>query len=94
MDSLANEYFKDNPDQYFDLITVDGDHRIHGAKTDMRNVIKRLKVGGILVFDDIVSPHHPYLAKLWRKEIKSNSRFTSFEFEDVGLGIGVAIKRY
>ncbi len=88
------EYFKENTDAYFDLITVDGDHRIKGAKTDIRNVIKRLKVGGFLVFDDIVSPHHPYLEKLWKKEIKDNDRFTTFEYEDVGLGIGVAIKRY
>ena len=46
------------------------------------------------MFDDIVSPHHPYLEKLWKKEIKNNDRFTTFEYEDVGLGIGVAIKRY
>jgi len=87
-------YFKENSDAYFDLITVDGDHRIKGAKTDIRNVIKRLKVGGFLVFDDIVSPHHPYLENLWKKEIKYSDRFTTFEFEDIGLGIGVAIKRY
>lgn len=88
------QYFKENSDAYFDLITVDGDHRIKGAKTDIRNVIKRLKVGGFLVFDDIVSPHHPYLERLWKNEIKDSKRFTTFEYEDVGLGIGVAIKRY
>jgi len=87
-------FFNANPDLYFDLITVDGDHRIKGAKIDIRNVVKRLKVGGMLVFDDLSSPHHPYLNNLWKKEIVSSSRYFSYEYEDVGLGIGIAVKRY
>ena len=46
-------YFNANPDKYFDLITVDGDHRIKGAKKDLKNIMPRLKIGGFLVFDDI-----------------------------------------
>ena len=88
------KFFKEKPDLYFDLITVDGDHRIKGAKIDIRNVVKRLKVGGMLVFDDVSSPHHPYLNNLWKKEIVSNPRYFSYEYEDVGLGIGIAVKRY
>tara|TARA_Y100000022_G_scaffold168288_1_gene153384 strand:+ start:2375 stop:3187 length:813 start_codon:yes stop_codon:yes gene_type:complete len=87
-------FFKKNPDLFFDLITVDGDHRINGARTDIRNVVKKLKVGGILVFDDISSPHHPYLKKLWKKEIENNPRYLSYEYEDIGLGVGIAVKKY
>ncbi len=88
------QYFNDNVDKYFDLITVDGDHRIKGAKKDIRNVMPHLKIGGFLVFDDIISPHHPYLMDLWKKEIKSNPRYETYEFKSVGLGVGVAVRKY
>ena len=87
-------FFKSQPELFFDLITVDGDHRIKGAKIDIKNTVKRLKVGGILIFDDISSPHHPYLNGIWKKEIISNPRYYSYEYEDIGLGIGIAVKRY
>ena len=45
-------YFRQHPDAYFDVITVDGDHSAHGARVDLRHVIPRLKIGGFLVFDD------------------------------------------
>ena len=92
--STVPEYFKKNPDQYFDLITVDGDHRIKGARKDLRNVLPHLKIGGLLVFDDIVSPHHPYLRQLWNNEIKSKSRYETFEFESLGLGVAIAVRKY
>lgn len=86
-------YFKQNPDAYFDLITVDGDHSIGGAKRDIRNVIPRLKIGGILVFDDICSHEHPYLKNVWHKMIENNNNFQAYTFTEIGLGIGFAIRR-
>ncbi len=88
------KFFKENPDIYFDVITVDGDHSIGGAQKDLNNVIKRLKIGGILVFDDISSQEHPYLAKVWEKEIQDRSNFYTYEFGDVGLGVAIAIRKY
>ena len=88
------KFFKENPDIYFDVITVDGDHSIGGAQKDLNNVIKRLKIGGILVFDDISSQEHPYLAKVWEKEIRDRSNFYTYEFGDVGLGVAIAIRKY
>ena len=61
------EYFQNNPDKYFDLITVDGDHSSRGAKIDIKNVIKRLKIGGLIVIDDIDNPNHRSLKKIWYK---------------------------
>ena len=52
-------YFSLHPEAYYDLITVDGDHTPNGAKQDLVAVIKRLKIGGILVFDDICHPRVP-----------------------------------
>jgi len=53
----------------FDLITVDGDHSEEGAFDDLLNVIPHLNVGGILVFDDIAHPTHPYLLGVWKKTL-------------------------
>ena len=88
------KFFSENPDLYFDLITVDGDHSLSGAKKDLRNVKDRLKIGGILVFDDISSHEHPYLKRLWEKEIKSKKNFHTYEFTDIGLGVAFAIRKY
>lgn len=87
-------YFNAHPDKYFDLITVDGDHRIRGAKKDLKNIMPRLKIGGFLVFDDISSPHHPYLSGLWNSLVKSNPQFETYEFDSVGLGVAVAVRKY
>jgi predicted O-methyltransferase YrrM len=87
-------YFKQNPDKYFDLITVDGDHSRRGATIDLKNVIPRLKIGGFLVFDDISSPYHEYLKKVWERQVKNTQRFLTYEFTEVGLGVAFGIKKF
>lgn len=88
------KYFRDHPDAYFDMITVDGDHSATGAAADLRNVIPRLKVGGILVFDDLCNQYHPRLRAVWDRYIAGSSRFAVGEFDEAGYGVGFAIKRY
>ena len=88
------KFFKDNENLFFDVITVDGDHSIGGATIDLNNVIKRLKIGGILVFDDITSQEHSYLAKVWQNTIKKRDNFYTYEFGDLGLGVAIAIRKY
>lgn len=88
------DYFSKNPNQYFDLITVDGDHSAFGAKTDLVNTLKHLKIGGVLVFDDICSYEHPYLAQVWQKCVANNKQYATFEYTELGLGVAFAIKRY
>ncbi len=48
------------PGAPFDLILVDGDHSILGAYQDLRDVMPRCAVGGVVVFDDIA----PDLARI------------------------------
>ena len=88
------KFFNDNPNLYFDVITVDGDHSLMGATKDLRNVRDHLKIGGIIIFDDISSHEHPYLKKVWEKEIKSLNNFYTWEFDDLGLGIAFAIRKH
>lgn len=91
---MVPRYFKQNRDAYFDLITVDGDHSVKGAKLDLKNVIPRLKVGGVLVFDDISNPYHPDLKKAWVDIVEKSKRFKTYSFDDAGYGVAFGIKQY
>lgn len=75
---------------YFDLVTVDGDHSALGAATDLANVLPRLKVGGIVVLDDICSV--PVLRRVWQKVVRRDSRYLTWEFTDAGYGVAAGIR--
>ena len=89
-----NTFFNSNKDLFFDVITVDGDHSYYGAARDLIDVLPKLKIGGVLVFDDISNPRHFYLLKVWNKYVKSNERFSTYEFNELGYGIAYAIRQY
>lgn len=40
------------PDRYFDWIYVDGDHRLAGVKKDSEVALRKVKPGGLLIFND------------------------------------------
>ena len=86
-------FFSEHRDSFFDLITVDGDHSKRGAEQDLHNVLPRLKVGGIIVFDDICHPLHPYLASVWQRVIGSDPRFSTWQFTELGYGVAFAIRK-
>lgn len=88
------QYFKGRPNKYFDMITVDGDHSLEGARIDLTNVIPHLKVGGILVFDDISHQDHSYLGELWKDMIGNNKQYAAYSFKEVGFGVAFAMKKY
>ena len=80
-----------HPDLYFDLITVDGAKSVAAVATDFANALPRLKVGGIVVTDDL--PMFPRLRRVWNKVIrKDDSRYVSWEFADAGYGVSAAIR--
>ncbi|MGG1518925.1 class I SAM-dependent methyltransferase [Paenibacillus oryzisoli] len=87
------QFFKENPELKFDLITVDGDHSEEGAFEDLQNVIPRLNIGGVIVFDDIAHPSHRYLHDVWHRVLEKFPHLSSFEFVESGYGIAFAIKR-
>src|SRR5574337_1993257 len=62
LDGDSHDLVKTLPkDQPFDFITVDGDHSQHGAKQDLEECWSLLAVNGLLFFDDVFHPIHPYL---------------------------------
>jgi predicted O-methyltransferase YrrM len=84
------EFLAARPDLFFELITVDGDHSVTGAAADLANTLPRLKVGGVLVFDDVRSA--PLLLDLWERIVKRDRRFVTWEFVDAGTGIAAAVR--
>jgi predicted O-methyltransferase YrrM len=86
--------FSQRPDLTFDLITVDGDHSPRGAARDLQDVLPRLRIGGVLVFDDISHPQHPKLLEIWRRVVVAERRYSTWHFDDVGYGVAVAVRRW
>ena len=86
-------FLQERPELFFDLITVDGDHSEAGARLDLQNVLSRVKVGGVLVFDDIRHPQHPWLERVWDEVIGTNPNFLSAKYTEIGHGIALAIRR-
>ena len=87
-------YFADNPNAYFDMITVDGDHSNMGAAEDIADILPRLTVGGAVLFDDTSNPNVAGLCQVWRRMLVDNPRFSTFTYTDVGYGVGFAIRKY
>ncbi len=91
---LLPKFFLDRPDFAFDLITVDGDHSDQGAAQDLADVLPHLSIGGAVVFDDICHPAHPGLRSVWAQLVSDDPRFSSFTFDEVGYGVGFAVRKW
>lgn len=87
-------YFAEHPDAYFDMITVDGDHSNLGAAEDIADVLPRLTVGGVVLFDDTCNPNVAGLGAVWRRMLEEDQRFSVFTYSDVGYGVGFALRKY
>lgn len=85
-------YFTEHPDALFDLATVDGDHTEEGAALDLAEVVGRISVGGVLIFDDISHPKHRYLEGVWRQTMASNGNFLDWTFSELGFGVALAVR--
>ena len=76
----------------FDLITVDGDHSRDGALADLNHVVGSLRIGGLLVFDDICHPQHPYLHEAWTTAIAHRPELETYTNLRDGTGTAAAIR--
>ena len=92
--SVVPALFRERPELSFDLITVDGDHSVKGAAQDLEDVLPRLNIGGVLVFDDTRHPAHPELHDVWHSVVGSQRRYATWEFDDVGYGVALAVRRW
>jgi predicted O-methyltransferase YrrM len=85
-------FFREHDDAFFDLVTVDGDHSAAGAARDLENVLPRISIGGVVVFDDICNPSHPELADVWRDVVGSRADFATWTFDEAGFGVAFGIR--
>lgn len=83
-------FLRQHPDLYFDLIAIDGDKSIPGAASDFANALPRLKVGGVVAYDDICMA--PHLTRLWETVIKRDTRYVSWEFREGWYGVVAAVR--
>jgi len=88
---LIPELLSGAPEQ-FDLITVDGDHSRDGALADLNNVVGSLRVGGMLAFDDINHPQHPYLHEVWNTAVAHRRELETYANRRDGTGIAAAVR--
>jgi predicted O-methyltransferase YrrM len=86
------DYFRGHPNAFFDLITVDGDHSEKGAIDDLCTVMPRLKIGGVLIFDDLANHGHPELRRVWADTFASRDDYSTFSFNEIGFGVGIAVR--
>lgn len=87
-------YLGEHPSLMLDLITVDGDHSIEGATQDLCDVLPRLAIGGAIVFDDICHPGLPGLREVWRDVVASDPRFAAWSYDEIGYGVGFAVRKW
>lgn len=84
--------FLSGANRSFDLITVDGDHSRDGARSDLLDVVDHLRIGGMLVFDDINHPQHTYLGQVWREVMSHRAGMEVYENPRNNTGIAAAIR--
>lgn len=88
------QFFREHPDLTFDVITVDGDHSVDGARDDLKNVAPRLRVGGVLVFDDTANPYCPGLDRVWNDLLATDRGLRGFSYNELGTGVSFALRMH
>ena len=83
-------FLRDHPDLYFDVVTIDGDKSLVGIASDFAHALPRLKVGGVVIFDDI--PAKPVLRRVWDAAVSRDARYAAWEYQSGDHGVAAAIR--
>ncbi len=83
-------FLHEHPDLFFDLITIDGDKSLAGITSDFAHALPRLKVGGVVIFDDM--PVKRVLRRVWNRVVKNDSRYAEWEFISGDHGVAAAVR--
>lgn len=86
-------FLADRPDLRFDLVTVDGDHGEGGARADLEHVLPRITLGGVIVFDDVRHPQHPWLERVWDTLVGQHHAFCATKYVEVGNAVAFAVRQ-
>lgn len=69
----------------FDLAFVDGDHSEAGGLMDLEDTFPLMAPGGVILFDDIAHPKHPYLKEVAEKFARQHG--CGIDIHPIGYGI-------
>ena len=69
---------------------IDRDKSMSGAASDFAAALPRLKVGGIVVNDDLFSL--PRLWRIWNKVIEGDTRYVDWKYRNAGFGVAAAVR--
>lgn len=83
-------FLASHPDLYFDIVTIDGDKSIAGIASDFAHSLPRLKVGGVVIFDDI--PAKPVLRRVWDAMVIHDRRYAAWEYQSGDHGVAAAVR--
>lgn len=83
-------YLASHHDLFFDIVTIDGDKSIPGIASDFAQSLPRLKVGGIVIFDDI--PAKPVLRRVWDAMVTRDARYAPWEYQSGDHGVAAAVR--
>jgi predicted O-methyltransferase YrrM len=93
LDGSSHEVLPRLAGEVFDLILVDGDHSEQGAAQDLKESWGLLATRGILAFDDITCPPHPWLINVWNDFLAANQDAIELaRVTDRPYGVAVAQK--
>ena len=71
-------------------MSIDGDKSVRGIASDFANALPRLKLGGIVVFDDLAVK--PVLRRVWDRVVRNNHRYVDWEFDSGTHGVAAAVR--
>ena len=85
-------YFVANRGQSFDMAIVDGDPSPQRAAADLGEALAHLRIGGAVIFGDIVHPDRPGRLEVWREAVMSRAAMSGYEFTELGHGVAFAVR--
>lgn len=74
-------------EEQFDFGFVDGDHTAEGCEADMRDMLSKIRVGGVMVVDDLRHPGHLYLESVVLDFCKSRKLSVKTHFHESHYGV-------
>lgn len=83
------KFFKENNEK-FDMILIDGDHSVDGARQDLMDTMLHINVGGAMVFDDIIDCDG--LQDVWNSLVNHFPNFKYFSYRDNKPGVACAVR--
>ncbi len=83
-------FFAQHPNKMLEMILIDGDHSVEGARRDLLDTMPHVALGGIMIFDDIFDI--PPLHNVWTDLSKDFPNFKYFSFARNKPGVGFAIR--